>query len=645
MGECDEAGATSLSPRAGAVTAMRRFRGLSGRPSDVVMRLRIIGCALLGCASLALCLAGAATARVAGWSIQAAPNPAGALDSALSDVSCSSTTACIAVGEAFFDKGALIRAVAPVAERLDGARWSIQATVDPTSASSFGQSGLDGVSCVSATACTAVGFTAGVFFEPLAEQWNGVGWSIQSTPNPIGPLPTMLGPVPDSQLNDVSCTSTTACIAVGSFVDRAGTTAPLVERWDGVGWSIQTIPTPTGARDSVLRGVSCASTTACSAVGWSGNTTGQTFPLAEWWDGVSWSVQTTPTPAGATDPRLNAVSCTSVTACTAVGSSSGVSLAERWNGARWSLQTTANRNGAPPLQGVSCSSKDACTAVGGPSGFALAERWNGARWSSQTTPSPARRTLMLLGVSCPSSTVCKAVGGSENSDGDTSVPLAEAWNGARPPMHTRILGGPAFVSPSGVAGVFLGCFASRPCMGSMTVEHGQDEIAHRDAYTIGAADGGIVHLTLSRSARRALARGPVAVSIQITDAGGGTARARATLVPFGNFAAAHIAAATPSRIVIVGHTGFVSPSGRAEVFLGCFGTQNCTGTISVTKGPTILASHHGTLVTADNGALVRITLNAHGREVLAHHTVTVKVAVRDTNGPTATRTLTLEHFQ
>lgn len=170
-------------------------------------------------------------------------------------------------------------------------------------------------------------------------------------------------------------------------------------------------------------------------------------------------------------------------------------------------------------------------------------------------------------------------------------------------------------------------------------------IAHRNAYTIPAADGGIIHLTLSRSARRSLAHGPVAVTIQITDAGGLTARASVMLVPFGNVTTARIAAVAPSRIAIFGHTGFVSPSGVAEVFLGCFGNQSCTGTITLTEGHTPIASRHGTLVAADNGALVHIPINADGRTLLTHHTIRVKVAVRDTHGRTASRTLTLEHFQ
>lgn len=633
------------------MSAMRLWGGRGGGPAVVVIWLKVISCALLGGGSLALCVAATATVRMPGWSLQATPNPTGSFDTGLTGVSCSSASACTAVGDSFFNSDGPIFAAAPLAERWDGARWSIQAAADPNRGSPFSESGLYGVSCVSATDCTAVGFddsnnVGAPGGTPLAEQWNGVGWSIQTIPTPIGPpLPTSpgVGPVPESQLNGVSCTSSTACTAVGSFVDSAGRGAALVERWDGVGWSIQTTPTPPGVSDSMLSGVSCASTTACSAVGSSDNRSGTRFTLAEQWDGVGWSIQTTPTSTAAADTNLNAVSCISPTACTAVGRSSGLTLAERWNGAHWSVQTIQNTNGAPPLQGVSCSSIDACTAVG--SSPTLAERWTGVRWAIQMTPSPVRRIASLSGVSCPSSTVCRAVGDSENHDGDTTVPLAEAWNGNRPQMRAAILGGAAFVSPSGVAGVFLGCFATRPCRGSMTVMHGQHVIAHRNAYTIGADDGGIVHLTVSLSARRALAGGPVAATVQISDAGGETGRARVMLVPFGNSATAHIAAVRPSRIVIVGHTGFVSRSGLAEVFLGCFGVQNCTGTISLTKGLTTLASHHGTLVTADNGALVRIALTANGRKLVADRTAEVKVTITEANGPSATRTLPLEHFQ
>ena len=126
--------------------------------------------------------------------------------------------------------------------------------------------------------------------------------------------------------------------------------------------------------------------------------------------------------------------------------------------------------------------------------------------------------------------------------------------------------------------------------------------------------------------------------------GGLTVRASVMLVPFEDVARARLAAVVPSRIAIFGHTGFVSPSGVAEVFLGCFGNQSCAGTITLTEGNTTIASRHGTLVAADNGALARIPINAHGRQLVAHRTIRVRVAVTEIHGPTASRTLTLEHF-
>jgi hypothetical protein len=51
---------------------------------------------------------------------------------------------------------------------------------------------------------------------------------------------------------------------------------------------------------------------------------------------TGWSIQPTPNPAGSPVSLLNGVSCTSATACTAVGGynngTAGVTLAEHWSG-------------------------------------------------------------------------------------------------------------------------------------------------------------------------------------------------------------------------------------------------------------------------------------------------------------------------
>jgi hypothetical protein len=321
----------------------------------------------MGGTTVAATGASAAVAAASGWSIQTTPNPTGGSDVVLNGVSCASATACTAVG------GPAQPATTGVtlAERWNGSKWSIQHTPNPAGGSN---SLLQGVSCTSATACTAVGGSSnGTTMVTLAERWNGTAWSIQHTPNPAGSSFTFL--------YGVSCTSASACTAVGT--SSSGT---LAERWNGTKWSIQHTPNPAGS-NSLLQGVSCASATACTAVG-STSTSTTTVTLAERWNGTAWSIQHTPNPAGAQGSGLGAVSCASASACIAVGAyntgpTSGGSLAERWNGTAWSIQHTPNPAGAPVslLNGVSCASATACTAAGGynngTAGVTLAERWSG----------------------------------------------------------------------------------------------------------------------------------------------------------------------------------------------------------------------------------------------------------------------------
>ena len=85
------------------------------------------------------------------------------------------------------------------------------------------------------------------------------GATIVSTPEPTGALAT--------QLTAVSCTSANACTAVGWYTNSGGVTVTLAERWNGSAWSIQTTPNPPGATTALFEGVSCPTTTACTAVG------------------------------------------------------------------------------------------------------------------------------------------------------------------------------------------------------------------------------------------------------------------------------------------------------------------------------------------------------------------------------------------
>ena len=284
-----------------------------------------------------------------GWALESTPNPTGASLIVMRAISCPSSTACTAVGEYFNSAGARVT----LAERWNGSSWAIQSTPNPTGSQ---DSVLYGVSCPSTTACIAVGSN------DLAERWNGSRWAIQSTPNPTGALSTIL--------YGVSCPSTTACTAAGEYFNGS-TEVTLAERWNGSRWAIQSTPNPTGGQRNILWGISCPSTTACTAAGSYDNSSGYAVPLAERWNGSSWAIQSSPTPNPGGDSLLFGVSCPSITACTAAGfylndSGVDVTLAERWNGSSWAIQSTPNPTGARSniLYGVSCPSTTACTAVG-----------------------------------------------------------------------------------------------------------------------------------------------------------------------------------------------------------------------------------------------------------------------------------------
>ena len=390
---------------------------------------------IVGMVTLAWWLMSASPALASGWLIQPTPQPpAGTYSqSELRGVSCPSSSVCIAVGNGSVAGNGVL------AERWNGTSWSIE----PTRNLFAGL--LYGVSCASPTACTAVGgysTTAGNQLT-LAARWNGISWSTQPTPNPNTATYTNPAGAGYNFLNGVSCASKTACTAIGNYNNQERQQLALVERWNGISWSIQPTPNPAGATYSELNGVSCASKT-CTAVGASNTGPLGDLTLAERWNGTRWSIQPTPNPAGSSGSFLNGVSCASTTACTAVGSYNYRQLVERWNGKRWSVRQTPSPAGAvsSALNGVSCASSKACTAVGSYtlgagcstfqapcSGLPLVERWNGISWSIQRTPNPAGATYSELnGVSCASKTACTAVG-NYIVNGGAELTLVERWNG------------------------------------------------------------------------------------------------------------------------------------------------------------------------------------------------------------------------
>jgi hypothetical protein len=378
---------------------------------------RLLGAAivLLGCTAIAT--AGGAQAsqpRMAAgsaWKVEPTPNQNKTSTSIneLSAVSCASGRACTAVGS---HSASLSSRTFTLAERWNGSHWRIQRTILPKGAES---GTLFGVSCASATGCTAVGNAfdkAARRTVNLAEAWNGTSWRVQAIPTPKGSA--------NSVLHGVSCTSRRACTAVGSYDTVGGRGVAVAERWNGTTWRIQAVPKP--ARSAWFYGVSCSTAHACTADGYYIGPRGAR-PFAEAWNGRTWHLQAVPLPHGSPGGILVAVSCTSPRACTATGSSfstTGQTLAERWNGTRWRIQHTvdpadsATSHQEVELNAISCASAMACTATGayapgGHSAYFL-EAWNGHSWQLVTAPHPAGFVAGALNAVACAHARCTAVG-------------------------------------------------------------------------------------------------------------------------------------------------------------------------------------------------------------------------------------------
>lgn len=119
------------------------------------------------------------------------------------------------------------------------------------------------------------------------------------------------------------------------------------------------------------------------------------------------------------------------------------------------------------------------------------------------------------------------------SDGGTTPGLDAQFNTAGTPSAQKLFGHTGFVSPTGMGGVLVGCIGQTKCQGGLTLSRGGVTFAHRPAFTIGANDGGVVHIQLNSTGRSALNRNHhLRVNVLLTQQGGQTSTGIITLVKF-----------------------------------------------------------------------------------------------------------------
>ena len=379
-------------------------------------------CRLAGVTAVVAALALAPAASANGWSLQSVPNEPFTTIDGLSGVSCSSTANCFAVG---FDteggqEGFLV-------EHYNGSSWAVQTFAGPSGTSS---SGLQGVSCPTASFCMAVGeYTpAGDGELPLVFTYNGSSWTQQNLP---------LTASEHVDLSGVSCTSATFCMAVGGFPGDTTT----AWSWNGSSFTQQRT---SGFPPADFTSVSCTSSTFCMAAGWASLALapGLVDPFTETYNGSSWSIPNgalNPDNGNATNSLLTGVACVSTSDCQAAGryfanSSGPFTFGLSYNGSTWTQQSTppTGTHAAFGNAGaVACAGASLCWAVGDytqSSGTqqVLADYWGGSSWELATLPDPSGTNPSLQAVACPTSSDCEAVGSYVNTSGRLA-PFAEQY--------------------------------------------------------------------------------------------------------------------------------------------------------------------------------------------------------------------------
>lgn len=265
----------------------------------------------------------------AAWKQVASPSPG--TFPYLYGVAATSTTDAWAVGT--YSGGSVQKTLI---EHWNGTAWKQVPSPSPD-ASTKGGATLAAVAATSATNAWAVGN----YYNPTKQQtltlvlhWNGTAWSQVASPSP--------GSVGLAFLSGIAATSTGNAWAVGQYFGAAAYQT-LVLHWNGSAWHQVASPDPGGSSHAN----SLAAVTATSGSAWTAgsyvDSAGGSVTLIERWNGTAWHQVASPN-LGTSFPGdvLDGIAATSATNAWAVGSYCATTacparktLVERWNGTAW----------------------------------------------------------------------------------------------------------------------------------------------------------------------------------------------------------------------------------------------------------------------------------------------------------------------
>ncbi len=240
------------------------------------------------------------------WTATGAPLPAGTTGAGadLTSVSCPEVGSCVAAGILF---GAVDHALI---DTLSDGTWTAVTLPVPGKVGPHTNSALTGVTCPAVGSCVAVGAYALKRTLPfgLVETLTAGTWTPTAVTVPGSTGQTF------SQVSGVSCAAVGSCVAVGSYLDSDGEHG-LFDTLNAGTWAPTEAPSPSKKPDSVdLSSVSCPSSGACVAVGSyisTSQSTGEGVEgsFFETRHGKKWLPTEAPAPAGAFLASLTSVSC------------------------------------------------------------------------------------------------------------------------------------------------------------------------------------------------------------------------------------------------------------------------------------------------------------------------------------------------
>ncbi len=190
-------------------------------------------------------------------------------------------------------------------------------------------------------------------------------------------------------------------------------------------------------------------------------------------------------------------------------------------------------------------------------------------------------------------------------------------------QRTAIYSHSAFVSPGGLAGIPVGCFALKSCKIVITVNRGRTLLARSGTQTLGANTSGVLFFRLSPAGRRMLAHARsrrLSVSATARASVGSISTVTLNLIPYRTSGPGpHRDHTQNGGLGLLGQTAFVSSGNRVGGLLtACTSATACLGSATITVGHTVVAHTGQEYQGPKQAGFLFFTLTTAGQTMLNH---------------------------